>query len=71
MGELRQVIAFRDRGQVPYKHVAALLQRRASEIGARIGELRALQDHLEQLSDRARTLDPSQCDADRVCHAIA
>lgn len=70
LGEIRQVIALRDRGQAPCEHVAALLQRRAGEIQTRIAELQALQGHLEQLGNRARTLDPRQCDPDRVCHML-
>ncbi|MDP8931054.1 MAG: heavy metal-responsive transcriptional regulator [Actinomycetota bacterium] len=71
LGEIRQIIAFRDRGQAPCEHVAALLQRRARELGARIAELQALQGHLEQLSDRARTLDAKRCEPERVCHVVA
>ena len=71
LGEIRQVIALRERGQAPCEHVAALLQRRASELGTRIAELQALQGHLEQLSERARTLDPRRCDPERVCHLVA
>lgn len=71
LGEIRQVIALRERGQAPCEHVAALLQRRAQELDARIAELQALQGHLEQLSERARTLDPRRCDPERVCHLVA
>ena len=71
LGEIRQIIAFWDRGQAPCEHVAALLQRRTREISARIAELQTLQGQLEQLSDRARTLDPRYCDPQRVCHLIA
>lgn len=71
LGEIRQVIALRERGQAPCEHVTALLQRRARELGTRIAELQALQGHLEQLSERARTLDPRRCDPERVCHLVA
>jgi MerR family copper efflux transcriptional regulator len=71
LGEIREVIALRERGQAPCEHVAALLQRRARELGARIAELQALQFHLELLSDRVRTLDPRRCDPERVCHIVA
>ena len=70
LGEIRQIIAFWDRGEAPCEHVAALLQRRTREISARIAELQRLQGHLQQLSDRAHTLDPRHCDPQRVCHLV-
>jgi len=71
LGEIRQVVAFRDRGQTPCEHVAALLQRRAAELEARIAELQQLRGELDRLARRAATLDPKQCPPERVCHVIA
>ena len=71
LGEIRQVIAFRDQGTAPCGHVTQLLQRRAAEVGARIAELQQLQDELERLAERAATLDPAECLPERVCHIIA
>ena len=71
LGEIRQVIAFRDQGTAPCGHVTQLLQRRAAEVGARIAELQQLQDELERLAERAATLDPAEWLPERVCHIIA
>jgi DNA-binding transcriptional MerR regulator len=71
LGEIRQIIAFRDDGAAPCAHVTALLQRRAAELGARIAELQQLRGELEQLAERAATLDPRECTPERVCHIIA
>jgi MerR family transcriptional regulator, copper efflux regulator len=71
LGEIRQVVAFRDRGQPPCEHVAALLQRRAAELDARLAELQQLRGELDRLARRAATLDPQQCPPERVCHVIA
>jgi MerR family copper efflux transcriptional regulator len=71
LGEIRQVVAFRDRGQTPCEHVATLLQRRAAELEARIAELQQLRGELDRLARRAGTLDPKQCPPERVCHVIA
>jgi MerR family copper efflux transcriptional regulator len=71
LGEIRQVVAFRDDGQTPCEHVAALLQRRAAEVDARIAELQQLRGELDRLARRAATLDPRQCPPERVCHVIA
>jgi DNA-binding transcriptional MerR regulator len=71
LGEIRQVIAFRDRGQTPCEHVAAVLQRHATDLERRIAELQQLGGELDRLAERARTLDPEQCPPERVCHLIA
>src|ERR671934_2022504 len=65
LGEIRQIISFRDDGAAPCAHVTALLQRRAAELGARIAELQQLRGELQQLAERATTLDPEQCPPER------
>jgi MerR family copper efflux transcriptional regulator len=70
LGEIRQIIAFRDDGAAPCDHVTALLQRRAAELERRIAELQQLRGELQQLAERATTLDPEQCPPERVCHVI-
>jgi len=70
LGEIRQIIAFRDDGSAPCAHVTALLQRRAAELERRIVELQQLRGHLQQLAERATTLDPKQCTPERICHVI-
>jgi DNA-binding transcriptional MerR regulator len=70
LGEIRQIIAFRDDGTAPCAHVTGLLQRRVGELGARIAELQQLRGDLQQLAERATTLDPKQCMPERVCHII-
>jgi MerR family copper efflux transcriptional regulator len=70
LGEIRQVIAFRDDGQAPCTHVTELLQRRAVDLEARIRELQQLRRELRRLAERAATLDPEECPPERVCHII-
>ena len=70
LGEIRQIIAFRDDGQAPCAHVSDLLQRQARDLDARIRELQALRGELAQLAERATTLDPEQCPPERICHII-
>jgi DNA-binding transcriptional MerR regulator len=71
LGEIRQVVGLRERGQAPCMHVVALLERRADEIGQRIAELQHLQGDLRRLAAEAQGLDPADCDPQRVCHVIA
>jgi MerR family copper efflux transcriptional regulator len=71
LGEIRQVIAFRDDGQAPCAHVTDLLRRHAADLEARLRELQRLRGELQQLAKRAATLDPEQCPPERVCHIIS
>lgn len=70
LGEIREVVAFRDRGQAPCAEVLALIERRRRELDVRIDELRRLRSELDRLASRARTLDPADCPVDSVCHLI-
>jgi DNA-binding transcriptional MerR regulator len=71
LGEVRQVVAFRDGGVAPCEHVTELLQRHSAAVERRIAELEQLRAELNRLTERARTLDPEQCPPERVCHVIA
>jgi DNA-binding transcriptional MerR regulator len=71
LGEIRQIIAFRDDGQAPCAHATDLLQRHAAELDVRIRELQQLRGELGELAERAAALDPEQCPPERVCHIIA
>ena len=70
LGEIREVIGLRDRGETPCRFVAELIARRAVELDARIAELEALRDELRGLARRAEQLDPRSCDPRLVCHVI-
>lgn len=70
LGEIRQVMALRERGQTPCAHVVELLERRAGEIEQRITELQLLRGELRWLADRAADLDPADCDPQQICHVI-
>jgi len=70
LGEIREIVAFRDRGETPCAHVQNLLEERASEITAQIAELELLRAELGRLARRARRLRPEDCDPTQVCHLI-
>ena len=70
LGEIRQIIAFRDEEQAPCAHVTELLQRHAVDLDRRILELQQLRGELRQLAERALTLDPEDCPPERICHLI-
>ena len=70
LGEIREILGLRDRGETPCGFVVDLIGRRAAELDARIAELVALRDELHRLDRRARRLDPRRCDPRLVCHVI-
>jgi MerR family copper efflux transcriptional regulator len=70
LGEIRGIVALRDRGTTPCGHVLDLITARAADLDRRISELQHLRTELGRLEDRAQHLDPADCDPQRVCHLI-
>ena len=70
LGEIRGIVALRDRGETPCAHVLELVAARATELDQRIAELQRLRLDLDRLAARARRLDSGDCDPRRVCHLI-
>lgn len=71
LDEIRSVIVLRDEGHAPCEHVGELIERRKAELDARIAELQQLRHELDRLADRARQLDPADCDPSSICDIIA
>ncbi len=61
LGEIREVLALRDRGEPPCSYVAELIEQRAAEVDGQIAELERLKRELAELRDRARRLRPDDC----------
>jgi DNA-binding transcriptional MerR regulator len=53
LDEIKEIIAFRDRGEQPCGYVAEVLQRQVSDLDRRIAEMRSLRDELRRLQARA------------------
>lgn len=70
LGEIREVVAFRERGESPCAHVLELLETHAAEVDRRIRELRTLRRDLGTLAERAKELDPAECTSNVVCHIV-
>ena len=70
LGEIRVVVAFRDRGESPCAHVLDLLMRRGDRIEQQIAELRQARDIIDHLVTRAQDLRPRDCLPSSVCHLI-
>lgn len=70
LAEIRDVIAVRNDSGPPCAHVAALLDRHADELDARIAALEATRAVVQQLRQRAPRLNRADCRPDGVCHLI-
>lgn len=70
LGEIREVLALRDRGEAPCRYVAERLEERAREIDRQIVELRELKGELAELRRRARRLRPHDPATSGYCHIL-
>ncbi|MHB8262346.1 MAG: heavy metal-responsive transcriptional regulator [Acidimicrobiales bacterium] len=70
LGEIREIMALRDGGQVPCAYVLDLIRAHSEDILARITELELLKNELQQLAERGAQLDPADCPSSGVCHVI-
>jgi MerR family transcriptional regulator, copper efflux regulator len=66
---IRQLLGIRDGGQPLCAHVAALIDRRLSEVDARLAELARTRSQLAALAERAAAQDPADCHG--YCSIIA
>lgn len=70
LGEIREILAFRDRAEAPCAHVTSLIERHAKELGERIAALERMRTDLQRLARRARTAPRSQDQDAQFCHII-
>lgn len=70
LGEIREILAFRDRGEAPCPHVTALIERNAAELRTRIAALEAMRRDLERLARKARAASPTDLADASYCHII-
>jgi MerR family copper efflux transcriptional regulator len=70
LAEIRDILAIRDQGQPPCRHLATLLERHLAEIDRRIRELEATRTVLRELARTAVTTDPTSCTQDDICRIL-
>lgn len=70
LGEIRETLAYRDRGRAPCAYVAGVIERRLAETTQRIRELRAFKRELDDLHGRMRAGGVGERDSP-YCHYIA
>jgi DNA-binding transcriptional MerR regulator len=59
LDEIREILAFRDRGEAPCTFVREVLDTQVASIDQRIGELRDLRGQLDDIAAVADTLPPT------------
>lgn len=69
--QIKEVVALRDDGQIPCKHVAVLVEGRLDQVKARLHELQRTHDELVALRARLAAIDPADCAEEHVCSAVA
>lgn len=70
LAEIRDIIAIREGGTAPCRHVVALLDERRAEVRSRIAELERLELELARIATEGRCVDPADCDPADVCSII-
>ena len=68
--QLSDVLAIRDRGDSPCRHVTDLIDDKISEVDRSIEDLRALRRDLVELGERADGFDPDECRPESVCRIL-
>ncbi len=70
LGEIREILAIRDRGQPPCAHVARLIERHATDLAERIAALQRMQRDLQRMARRARETSSGGDGDAAFCHII-
>lgn len=70
LGEIREVLAFQDRGEAPCPHVRQLIERHAADLTERIAVLTSMRAELERLARRAQATSATTATGAAFCHII-
>lgn len=70
LAEIRGILAVRDSGRPPCRHVTELISRQLAQVEERITELTHARQGLRALQTRAAGTDPADCDDTDICIII-
>lgn len=70
LGEVKETLAFRERGELPCAYVAGVIEARLHEVGRRLSELRAFERELSELHQRIGGRGAADDGASDYCHYI-
>ena len=68
--QIGDVLAVRDGGKAPCRHVAGIVADRLDEVEQRLRELRTTCTQLVGLQQRHADLDPADCEPTAICSAV-
>ena len=68
--EIAAILAVRDAGVAPCRHVRVLAETKVAELDQRIAELHHLRAELNQLAERATDVEPACADGSWICLAF-
>ncbi|MDX8036707.1 heavy metal-responsive transcriptional regulator [Lentzea sp. BCCO 10_0856] len=71
LAEISSVLALRDGGQAPCRHVTALISERLTDIERRLAEMTKTRDALRGLARRGAATDPATCTENDICTILA
>jgi DNA-binding transcriptional MerR regulator len=70
LADIGSILAIRDSGQAPCRHVATLIGQHLVQVEQRITELTRTHDMLTDLQRRAGTINPADCAAPDICRIL-
>lgn len=70
LAEIRSVLAIRDSGDPPCRHVATLIGQHLAQAERRIAELTRAHDVLTDLQRRADAINPADCTEPEICSIL-
>lgn len=70
LGEIKETLAFRERGEPPCDYVASVIEQRLIEVNQRLRDLREFKRELSELRDRIRTQGTARQQDGAYCHYI-
>lgn len=70
LGEIKEVLAFHERGELPCTYVTEAIARRRQEVERQIAELTEFKKELDRLHVRASVQPGHGPEPDRYCHII-
>lgn len=70
LGEIKEVLAFHERGERPCAYVTEAIARRSGEIERQIGQLKQFKGELDRLYERAKARASDESDPRGYCHIL-
>lgn len=70
LDEIASILDMRDQGETTCEHVASLLERHLKDIDEQIERLTRTREQLTATTERAQTLNPSECTDPNRCQTI-